>query len=124
MTVGMHHVALRVSDLDRSVRFYRDTLGLEELERRTLPGVEIAFLGYPGTRNTSLELIAGRDDHHHGDGLVHHVAFTVPDVQAAFDRLRLQNVTLLSDAPQAVWEGKLVVFFRGPDGERLEVCGA
>ena len=121
MTTGIHHVAVRVADLERSIAFYEWHFGLRTASRDTLAsGARIAFLAHP-TGGAELELIAGLDDHHPGDGLVHHVAFRVADVGAAFDRLREAGVTLIDDAPQTLANGRQLFSCRGPDGERLQI---
>ena len=124
MIQGIHHVAVRVTDLERSIAFYADLLGFAVRTRTTLAsGARIAFLAHP-SGGCELELIAGPDDHHAGDGLVHHVAFLAADVDAAFARLRDAGATLLEDAPETLASGRRLFSFRGPDGERLQVSSA
>ncbi len=123
MSSTIHHVAVRVTDLERSVGFYERHFGLEVVDRATLPnGARIAFLGR-GDDGAQLELIAGLSDHLVGDGLVHHLAFHEDDVPAAFERLRAAGVDLLDDAVQTLASGRRLFSFRGPDGERLQVTG-
>ncbi len=123
MIQGIHHVAVLVTDLERSVAFYTDLLGFSVQTRTTLAtGARIAFLALPGG-GCELELIAGVHDHHGGDGLVHHVAFRAADVDGAFARLRDAGVTLLDAAPETLASGRRLFSFRGPDGERLQVTG-
>jgi lactoylglutathione lyase len=121
MSMGIHHVGVRVSDLERSIRFYERHFGLRVASRSTLAsGGRIAFLAHPAGGAT-LELIAGLHDHHPGDGLVHHVAFRVEDVGATFASLRDDSVTLIETAPQTLANGRQLFSCRGPDGERLQV---
>ena len=121
MIQSIHHVAVRVADLERSISFYTNLLGFAV---RTLDtDVGIAFLAHP-SGGCELELIAGRQDHHAGDGLVHHVAFGVTDIDAAFTRLRAAGVAMLDDAPKAGSSGRRLFSFRGPDGERLQATSA
>jgi lactoylglutathione lyase len=120
----IHHVAVRVTDLERSIAFYADLLGFAVRNRTTLAsGARIAFLAHPGG-GSELELIAGLHDHHAGDGLVHHVAFLVEDVEGAFTRLVAAGVTVLDAAPETLASGRRLFSFRGPDGERLQVTSA
>lgn len=124
MTQGIHHVAVRVSDLERSIAFYADLLGFAVRTRTTLAsGARIAFLAHP-SGGSELELIAGLHDHHAGDGLVHHLAFLVDDVADAYARVRDAGVTLLDAAPETLASGRRLFSFRGPDGEWLQVTGA
>lgn len=123
MITGIHHVAVRVHDLERSIDFYERHFDLSVVSRATLAsGARIAFLAHPDG-GAQLELIAGLDDHLDGDGLVHHVAFGVADVPAAFARLRDAGVELLEDAPQTLANGRQLFSCRGPDGERLQLSG-
>lgn len=121
MNTGIHHVAVRVTDLGRSIAFYERHFDLRVAHRDTLAsGARIAFLAHPDG-GAQLELIAGLGDHHPGDGLVHHVAFRVTDVVATFERLRNADVPLIEDAPQTLASGRQLFSCRGPDGERLQV---
>lgn len=121
MTMGIHHVAIRVTDLERSIAFYERHFDLHTASRDTLAnGATIAFLSHPDG-GAQLELIAGVADHHPGDGLVHHVAFLVDDVAGTFTRLREAGVTLIETAPQTLPNGRVLFSCRGPDGERLQV---
>jgi catechol 2,3-dioxygenase-like lactoylglutathione lyase family enzyme len=121
MTSGIHHVAVRVRDLGRSIAFYERHFGFGVASRATLAnGASIAFLAHPAG-GSEIELIAGLDDHLDGDGLVHHIAFLVDDVAAAFAALRAADVQLLEDGPQILASGRQLFSFRGPDGERLQV---
>jgi lactoylglutathione lyase len=123
MTSGIHHVAVRVTDLEASIGFYERHFGFKVADRLTLAsGARIAFLGQPDG-GAQLELIAGLTDHHQGDGLVHHLAFRVDDVPAAFERLRDAGVPLLDESVQTLASGRRLFSFRGPDGERLQVTG-
>jgi catechol 2,3-dioxygenase-like lactoylglutathione lyase family enzyme len=127
MIQGIHHVAVRVTDLERSIAFYVDRLGFTVRTRTALAsGARIAFLAHPNG-GSELELIAGQHDHHAGDGLVHHVAFVAADVaavDAVFARLQEAGVTMLEAAPETLASGRRLFSFRGPDGERLQVTSA
>jgi catechol 2,3-dioxygenase-like lactoylglutathione lyase family enzyme len=123
MTSGIHHVAVRVHELERSIVFYETHFGFHVGSRFALAnGAQVAFLAHPAG-GAELELIAGLDDHLDGDGLVHHIAFRVDDVAGAFARLRAAAVPLLDDAPQTLASGRRLFSCRGPDGERLQITG-
>lgn len=119
----VEHIGIMVSDLERSIKWYTDVLGLS-LRRRVRLGdtVELAFLTLGGTAEIELVWRAGAA--RAGDGQVSHLAFTVDDVAAAMEHLRSRGVELLSDAPGDRPElGARIAFFRGPDGEMLELFG-
>lgn len=121
MSLGIHHVAVRVTDLERSIAFYQRHFGLRTSSRDTLAnGAHIAFLDHPDG-GALLELIAGLDDHLPGDGLVHHLAFRTGDVAATFARLRDAGVDTIEDAPSTLANGRRLFTCRGPDGERVQV---
>jgi lactoylglutathione lyase len=85
------HTMIRVSDLERSVAFYRDALCMRELRREDYPTGKftLAFLGFGDeTCNSVIELTYNYDDTHysHGSGFGH-MAFAVADIALACERL-------------------------------------
>lgn len=122
MIKGVDHIGIRVSDMDRSIRFYGEVLGLSLVDRRKISDVtELAFLSTGG--QTELELICKEGDpvpQH--DGMVNHFALTVTDMEAAAEQLRRHGVAFTPEKPNFIpalnaWN----LFFRGPDGERIEL---
>ena len=122
----IQHVGLVVSDLERSRRFYRDAIGLEEVPRPpnfTFDGAWFRFGEY------ELHLLAeahttggaGQPDAGAGAerGLTHHLAFEVDDLEAACARLEDAEVRL-SGGPMPRGDGVTQVFFLDPDGYVLE----
>jgi lactoylglutathione lyase len=111
-----------VKDLEASIQFYREVVGLEC--RGTLvhtnPAITLAFLGFPGTTETEVELIHGYNAELPNEGKVHHIAFTVDNLDEEIDRLKKLDVTLLDETPTTLPNGSRYIFFLGPDGERLE----
>ena len=119
------HVGLNVSDLDRSMRFYRDVLGFNVTGESQEAGRRFAFLG-DGERVvlTLWQQGEGRFEKHL-PGL-HHLSFQVPaieDVKDAEQRLRSLNVPLIYDGivPHAEGAQSGGIFFEDPDGIRLEI---
>ena len=90
----LNHVAIAVSDLDRSTALYRDTLGARVSPPLPQPehGVTVVFVELP---NTKIELLEPLGDNSpiakflekNSDGGMHHVCFEVDDIRAARDRL-------------------------------------
>lgn len=121
---GLFEAHLTVSDLDRSVAFYRDVVGLSVgLE---LPERNAAFLWIGEQRTSMLGLWSLGDA---PVGLSLHLAFAaaLPDVLDACDRLRSLGVTPLSffgretSEPSVIgWMPAAAVYFRDPDGHLLE----
>ena len=122
----VQHVGLVVSDVERSRRFYRDALGLEEVPRPpnfTFAGAwfrfgedEIHLLAEADTTGGAGIRDPGRGVAY---GLATHLAFEVVDLDAACARLE-ENAVALVGGPMARGDGVTQVFFRDPDGYVLE----
>jgi lactoylglutathione lyase len=121
MLRGVAHIAIQVRDLDRSIRFYTEVLGLRVRRRvRLNETTELAFLPLG---QVELELICRSGDYTFAtEGIVNHLAFRVDDVAGVLEHLRRHNVELIHEQPlfqQSL--GSRLAFFRGPDGEKLEL---
>jgi len=88
------HVGVMVKDLDTSIRFYTEIVGLEVKSRFTHTNgvLQLAFLGAAGSDQTEIELIQGYNDQLPAEGKVHHIAFTVDDIEAEHRRIKSLNV--------------------------------
>lgn len=121
MLQKLEHVGVMVSDMARSIDFYTRVLGLHLREKRSLDGgVELAFVGLGGAE---LELVAGAPAPVSGDAEVNHIAFAVEALPAAMNAIRAIDPAITFTEPMTLWDGNGCVFFRGPDGERLELFG-
>jgi len=118
----MKHVGVYVSDLERSIVFYRDVLGLELAEKLAVSeDLQLAFMKVPGDDGVAVELVWGKSVSNR-DGKVNHIAFQVHDIEEVLEGLKKAGVELENQVPRDILDGKMrVVFFRGPDGERLEM---
>ncbi|MEH6467575.1 MAG: VOC family protein, partial [Porticoccus sp.] len=80
------HTMLRVADLEKSITFYTDVIGMDLLSRKDYPEgcFTLAFLGYgPASENTVLELTHNWDTNHYEQGEGYgHIAIGVDDVYA------------------------------------------
>jgi methylmalonyl-CoA epimerase len=114
--VRLDHVGIAVDDLERSLTFFRDALGLhlDESEEVASQRVRAHFLPAGEPKLELLESTA-RDSaiakylDKRGPGL-HHIAFRVDDIQAALDMLKGKGVRLIDDVPRPGAEGALVAF--------------
>jgi len=126
MPMRIQHVGLVVSDIERSRRFYAEVLGLEEVPRPpnfTFSGAWFRFGDY------ELHLLAeadttggaGQPDAGRGaaQGLTHHLAFEVDDLDPACARLADHGI-VLEGGPMPRGDGVVQVFFLDPDGYVLE----
>jgi len=120
MIIKLDHVGIKVTDLSRSLKFYQDTLGFTLAARVQLsPEVELAFLKLESQPDIELELVCSNDlvDK---VGVVNHLSFEVEDLEGMLKRLEQLGLEIVDREPRVV-PGKKIVFFWGPDGEKLEL---
>lgn len=113
------HTMVRVTDLDASLRFYRDALGLVELKRNDYPQgrYTLLFLAAPGDESAQVELTFNWDPETYGGGRnFGHLAYAVDDIYAACQRLRDHGVTI-NRPPR---DGRMA-FVRSPDQISIEL---
>ena len=113
------HTMVRVTDLDASLRFYRDALGLRELSRKDVPQgrFTLVFLAAPGDESAQVELTHNWDPEAYGGGRnFGHLAYEVDDIYATCQRLRDHGVTILRP-PR---DGRMA-FVRSPDDISIEL---
>jgi len=119
------HTMLRVKDLDASVRFYCDHLGMKELRRKDYPGGEftLAFVGYGDeSDHTVLELTYnwGQHDYDLGDAFGH-VAIGVDDIHATCERLRAAGVRITREPGPMKHGTTVIAFVEDPNGYKVEL---
>lgn len=119
----IEHVGIMVRSLEKSIPFYKDVLGLQHVETivHNNGAVRLAFLSFAGFPETEIELIEGAAGELPSAGRVHHVAFTVDDIDAEYARVRELDVTGLDEAITTLANGSRYFFFRGPDDELIEL---
>lgn len=116
------HTMVRVTDLDASLRFYRDALGLELVKQREYPQGKftLAYLAAPGDHDAQVELTFNWDPEEYGGGRnFGHLAFAVDDIYAACKRLQDHGV-LINRPPR---DGRMA-FVRSPDSISIELLQA
>ena len=113
------HTMVRVTDLDASLDFYCDKLGLVEVRRKEVSEgrFTLVFLAAPGDRGAELELTYNWDPEDYSGGRnFGHLAYQVDDIYAACERLRSGGV-VISRPPR---DGRMA-FVRSPDGISIEL---
>lgn len=141
--IGVYHTGLTVSDIERSIAFYTELIGLEFVWRQEstspyiaqltgLPGTHllVAYLRPPGSDGPYVELLqylaplgtlVDTTPNNPGTG---HVCFFVDDLEEAYGRLRAADVTFVSPPnliSAGVHEGSKTVYLLDPDGIRVEL---
>jgi lactoylglutathione lyase len=116
---------LRVGDLDRSLRFYCDVLGMQLLRRKDYPDgrFTLAFVGYgPEATETVVELTHNWDTERYELGNAFgHLAIGVDDVYQACAALRAKGARIVREPGPMKHGGSEIAFVEDPDGYRIEL---
>ena len=121
MVKKLLHTRMRVNDLERTVKFYQDALGLKLTRRHTSPrGAQLAFLATPNS-DEEIELcqlpnspsVSVQPD-------LMHLAFEVDDLTAFAAQLAKKGFQL-SDGPTATGSGSMIAFIDAPEGYEVEL---
>jgi lactoylglutathione lyase len=123
----MLHTMLRVGDLERSIKFYTEVLGMKLLRQKEYPDGKftLAFVGYGDeAENTVIELTYnwGVDSYNIGDGYGH-IALEVEDVYQATDEIRNRGGKIIRDAGPMNAGTTIIAFVEDPDGYPIELIG-
>ena len=113
------HTMVRVTDIDASLKFYCDALGLKELKRNDYPQgrFTLVFLAAPGDESAQVELTYNWDRQEYPGGRnFGHLAYQVDDIYATCQRLADHGVTILRP-PR---DGHMA-FVRSPDNISVEL---
>jgi len=113
------HTMVRVTDVDASLRFYCDLLGLKEVKRKDVPAgrFTLIFLAAPGDEDAQVELTHNWDPEPYDEGRnFGHLAYAVNDIYAACQRLQDGGVTI-NRPPR---DGRMA-FVRSPDNISIEL---
>jgi lactoylglutathione lyase len=119
------HTMLRVGDMNRSVRFYTELLGMKLLRTTDRPDQKytLAFVGYdPEDRSAVLELTYnyGVDRYELGSAFGH-IAIEVPDAAAACDAVRTAGGNVTREAGPVKGGTTVIAFVEDPDGYKIEL---
>jgi lactoylglutathione lyase len=121
MVKKLLHTRYRVSDLDKTVAFYKDVLGLEEIHRSKSPrGSELVFFKAPGS-DGEIEICKfdGSGPVNVGSDITH-LAFEVDDLES-FAKHAASKGYPLSDGPTPTGSGSVIAFVDAPEGYEIEL---
>jgi lactoylglutathione lyase len=116
---------IRVGDLDRSIKFYTEVLGMQLLRRKDYPDGKftLAFVGYgPESEGAVIELTHNWDTDHYdlGNGFGH-VALAVEDAYAACAEIKKRGGRVVREAGPMKHGTTVIAFVEDPDGYKIEL---
>lgn len=121
----MMHTMLRVTDLEKSLAFYTEVLGMRLLRRRDYPEgrFTLAFVGYGDeATNTVLELTHNWDTDRYELGTAYgHIALGVADVYAACEAIKARGGKVVREAGPMNGGTRVIAFVDDPDGYKIEL---
>ena len=134
MPIRVLHTMLRVGNLDRSISFYTEKLGMNLFRKERYPsgGYTLAFIGYGDEHSSAtIELTHnwGTDAYVHGAAFGH-IALAVTDIHSVCEQLAAAGVNVLrAPGPMAASspdrsESEVIAFIEDPDGYRVELIEA
>ncbi|XAH21227.1 lactoylglutathione lyase [Xylophilus sp. GW821-FHT01B05] len=119
------HTMLRVGDLQRSITFYTEVMGMQLLRTTDRPEQKysLAFVGYgsnPEHAEIELTYNYGIDSYDLGKGYGH-IALGVPDVAAACEKIKAAGGVVTREAGPVKGGTTVIAFVRDPDGYQIEL---
>ena len=123
------HTMIRVGDLDRSIAFYTEVLGMKLLRRQDYPDgrFTLAFVGYgPESAGAVIELTYnwGKAHYEHGTAFGH-IAIEVENAKRTCAAIRAKGGKIIFDAAPMTFDASIVIaFIEDPDGYSIELIQA
>ena len=119
------HTMIRVGDLERSIQFYTDVLGMILLRRKDYPEgrFTLAFVGYGAESDHSvIELTHNWDTDHYdlGNGFGH-IAISVENIYKACELIKQKGGTVTREAGHMKHGSTVIAFVKDPDGYMIEL---
>jgi lactoylglutathione lyase len=119
------HTMMRVGNLDRSIDFYTNVLGMQLLRKKDYPDGKftLAFIGYgPESEQTVIELTYNwdTDSYDLGNGFGH-IALAVDNAAAACDAIRQRGGKVVREAGPMKHGTTVIAFIEDPDGYKIEL---
>ncbi len=121
------HTMIRVGNLEKSIQFYTEVLGMKLLRQKDYPDGEftLAFIGYgEEAENTVIELTYnwGTDHYELGEGFGH-IALEVDDVYQAAEEIRKRGGKIIREPGPMNAGTTIIAFIEDPDGYAIELIG-
>ncbi|MGC3962400.1 MAG: lactoylglutathione lyase [Rhodocyclaceae bacterium] len=119
------HTMIRVGDLDRSIKFYTEVLGMKVIKESDHPDGKFTnvFVGY-GTTEESAEIELtynyGVEKYEMG-GAFGHIALAVPDAYKACDEIKRRGGNVVREAGPMKHGTTVIAFVQDPDGYKIEL---
>ena len=121
------HTMIRVNNLDESLNFYCEKLGMKLLRKKDYPGGKftLAFVGYGDEKDdTVIELTHNWDTSSYTQGNAFgHLAVGVDDVYKACTDLKAKGVKVVREAGPMMHGGAVIAFIEDPNGYKIELIG-
>ena len=119
------HTMIRVGDLDRSVKFYTELLGMKELRRRDVPDGKytLAFVGYGDESSQAVVELTynyGVEKYELGTAFGH-LAIGVPDIKSAVEKVRASGGKVTREPGPVKFGTTVIAFVEDPDGYKIEL---
>ena len=116
---------IRVNDLEESIKFYTEVLGMKLLREKEYPEgkFSLAFLGYGNeNENTVIELTYNWDknDYEHGNAFGH-IAIEVDDIYKVCEEIKNKGVKVIRDPCPMMGSRLLLAFIEDPNGYKIEL---
>src|SRR4051812_2001271 len=119
------HTMLRVGDLDRSIQFYTNVLGMKEISRKEYPDGKftLAFLGYGrNPEHAEIELTYNWGvDHYELGNAYGHIAIGVDDIYGACDKIRASGGKITREPGPMKHGTTVIAFVEDPSGYKVEL---
>ncbi|HLC00523.1 MAG TPA: VOC family protein [Candidatus Bathyarchaeia archaeon] len=122
------HTSIRTSNIEKSIEFYVNFLGLKLVSRREIPQTkaEIAFLRDPEGKGATIELTFYRKQKKfiqadYENRLFDHLAFEVSSMKETISAMRGEGVTVTDEPFKLGSDGPLIAFVEDPDGTLIEL---
>lgn len=119
------HTMIRVNNLEESINFYTDILGMKLLRKNDYPEgrFTLAFVGYGNESDQAvIELTYNWDTHHYEMGSAFgHIAIQVDDVYSACEKIRAKGGKIVREAGPMKGSDTVLAFVEDPNGYKIEL---